>query len=67
VVEREVAAGPPVAVTYRLTERAQWLGPVMDARRVWAGAPANEEGQLLPHTEADEPGHGVSTDRDASA
>ncbi|WP_189845811.1 hypothetical protein [Streptomyces umbrinus] len=56
-----------MAVTYRLTERAQGLGPAMDALRVWAGAPVNEEGQLLPRTEADEPGHGVSMDRDASA
>ncbi|QQM38122.1 hypothetical protein [Streptomyces liliifuscus] len=56
-----------MAVTYRLTEHAQGLGPAMDALRMWAGAPVNEEGQLLPHTEADEPGHGVSTDCDASA
>ncbi|WP_157881331.1 hypothetical protein [Streptomyces phaeochromogenes] len=56
-----------MSVTYRLTGGAQWLGPGMDALRVWAGAPVNEGGQLLPRTEADEPGRGVSMDRDASA
>ncbi|WUR85937.1 hypothetical protein OG967_47935 [Streptomyces phaeochromogenes] len=56
-----------MSVTYRLTGGAQWLGPDMDASKVWAGAPVNEEGQSLPRTEAYEPGHGVSMDRDASA
>lgn len=48
LVEREVDAGPPITATYRLTDRAQRLGPVMDALRVWAGAPADEQGRPLP-------------------
>ncbi|MGW0950317.1 winged helix-turn-helix transcriptional regulator [Streptomyces sp. NPDC002623] len=54
LVEREVSPGPPVAVTYRLTERGMGLGPAMDALRVWAGAPVDDLGRPLPHTEADE-------------
>ncbi|MER7045062.1 winged helix-turn-helix transcriptional regulator [Streptomyces jumonjinensis] len=54
LVEREVAPGPPVAVTYRLTERGTGLGPAMDALRAWAGAPVDDEGKLLPHSAAEE-------------
>ncbi|MFC9626374.1 winged helix-turn-helix transcriptional regulator [Streptomyces sp. NPDC056930] len=53
-VAREVAPGPPIAVTYRLTERGMGLGPTMDALRVWAGAPVDEEGKLVPHEAAEE-------------
>ncbi|GLF99900.1 winged helix-turn-helix transcriptional regulator [Streptomyces yaizuensis] len=53
LVEREVAPGPPVAVTYRLTERGADLGPAMDALRVWAGAPVDEEGNPVPHSAAE--------------
>ena len=52
LAEREVSPGPPVAVTYRLTGRGMRLGPAMDALRIWAGAPVDEEGRPLPHTEA---------------
>lgn len=48
LVEREVDPGPPIAATYRLTERAQQLGPAMDALRVWGGAPVDDEGRPLP-------------------
>jgi DNA-binding HxlR family transcriptional regulator len=48
LVEREVDPGPPITATYRLTERAQRLGPAMDALRVWAGAPVDEQGRPLP-------------------
>lgn len=54
LVDREVSPGPPVAVTYRLTERGMGLGPAMDALRVWAGAPVDDLGRPIPHTEADE-------------
>ncbi|MER7180249.1 helix-turn-helix domain-containing protein [Streptomyces hyaluromycini] len=54
LAEREVSPGPPIAVTYRLTERGMGLGPAMDALRIWAGAPTDGNGRLLPHTEADE-------------
>ncbi|MGW1786678.1 winged helix-turn-helix transcriptional regulator [Streptomyces sp. NPDC002143] len=54
LVERKVSPGPPVAVTYRLTERGMGLGPAMDALRVWAGAPVDDLGRPLPHTDADE-------------
>jgi hypothetical protein len=30
------------------------LGPAMDALRIWAGAPVDDLGRPLPHTEADE-------------
>jgi DNA-binding HxlR family transcriptional regulator len=46
---REVDEGPPVAVTYRLTERGQALRPAMDALRVWAGAPVDGRGRPLPY------------------
>ncbi|MFF0450592.1 winged helix-turn-helix transcriptional regulator [Streptomyces sp. NPDC004609] len=62
-VEREVSPGPPVAVTYRLTESGQRLGPAMDALRVWAGAPVDDNGDLIPHTQATE--HGTETDHSA--
>jgi DNA-binding HxlR family transcriptional regulator len=48
LVEREVDSGPPITSTYRLTERAQQLGPAMDALRVWGGAPVDETGRPLP-------------------
>jgi DNA-binding HxlR family transcriptional regulator len=48
LVEREVDPGPPITATYRLTERAQQLGPAMDALRVWGGAPVDDEGRPLP-------------------
>jgi DNA-binding HxlR family transcriptional regulator len=52
VVLREVDPGPPVVVTYRLTERGAGLRPAMDALRVWAGAPADDQGQPLPYSAA---------------
>jgi DNA-binding HxlR family transcriptional regulator len=48
LVQRDVDPGPPIAATYRLTERGKGLGPVMDALRVWAGAPADADGQPIP-------------------
>ncbi len=48
LVEREVNPGPPITATYRLTERGRALGPAMDALRVWAGAPVDEQGRLIP-------------------
>lgn len=48
LVEREVAPGPPITATYRLTERGQRMGPAIDALRVWAGAPVDDEGRLIP-------------------
>lgn len=48
LVEREVDPGPPITATYRLTERGQRLGPAMDALRVWAGAPVDDEGRPIP-------------------
>jgi DNA-binding HxlR family transcriptional regulator len=50
LVLREVDPGPPVTVSYRLTERGRGLGPAMDALRVWAGAPVDANGQLLPYS-----------------
>jgi DNA-binding HxlR family transcriptional regulator len=52
LVTREVASGPPVMVTYSLTERGRGLGPAMDALRIWAGAPVDAQGHLLPHDDA---------------
>lgn len=37
LVDRIVDPGPPIAVTYRLTERGQGLRPALDALRAWAG------------------------------
>ncbi|WP_051801237.1 winged helix-turn-helix transcriptional regulator [Streptomyces sp. NRRL F-525] len=54
LVEREVSPGPPVAVTYTLTEHGMGLGPAMDALRIWAGAPVDDQGRLLPHREGEE-------------
>jgi DNA-binding HxlR family transcriptional regulator len=48
LVEREVDPGPPITATYRLTERGRALGPAMDSLRVWAGAPVDDEGRLIP-------------------
>jgi DNA-binding HxlR family transcriptional regulator len=48
LVEREVDPGPPITATYRLTDRGKELGPAMDALRVWAGAPVDDEGRPLP-------------------
>jgi DNA-binding HxlR family transcriptional regulator len=48
LVERLLDAGPPVAVTYRLTPRGDGLRDAMDALRVWAGAPVDEHGRPLP-------------------
>ena len=50
LVLREVDPGPPVTVTYRLTERGEGLRPAMDALRVWAGAPADDQGRPLPYS-----------------
>lgn len=58
LVEREVGSGPPVSVTYRLTERGARLGPAMDALRIWAGAPTDADGRPLPLTA---PEHGAET------
>ncbi|MFI8793499.1 hypothetical protein [Streptomyces sp. NPDC055105] len=30
------------------------LGPAMDALRIWAGAPVDDQGRPIPQTEADE-------------
>jgi len=48
LVERDVDPGPPITATYRLTERGRELGPAMDALRVWAGAPVDEQGRPIP-------------------
>jgi DNA-binding HxlR family transcriptional regulator len=48
LVEREVDPGPPITATYRLTDRGKELGPAMDALRVWAGAPVDDDGRPLP-------------------
>jgi len=48
LVERDVEPGPPVSVTYRLSERGSALGPAMDALRVWAGAPVDDHGRPVP-------------------
>jgi DNA-binding HxlR family transcriptional regulator len=48
LVVREVAPGPPITSTYRLSERGRALGPAMDALRVWAGAPVDESGRPTP-------------------
>jgi DNA-binding HxlR family transcriptional regulator len=48
LVEREVDPGPPITATYSLTQRGQELGPAMDALRVWAGAPVDDEGRPIP-------------------
>jgi len=48
---REVDDGPPIAVTYRLTDRGRALEPAMNALRVWAGAPTDDDGQPLPFAE----------------
>lgn len=45
---REVDPGPPITATYRLTERGRALGPAMDALRVWAGAPVDDDGHPIP-------------------
>jgi DNA-binding HxlR family transcriptional regulator len=42
LVAREVDAGPPLAVTYRLTPRGEGLRPALDALRIWAGAPESK-------------------------
>ena len=36
LLEREVEPGPPVSVTYRLTEAGRQLGPVLDDLGRWA-------------------------------
>jgi DNA-binding HxlR family transcriptional regulator len=48
LLEREVDPGPPITATYRLTDRGRRLGPAMDALRVWAGAPADDNGRPVP-------------------
>ncbi|WP_067681539.1 winged helix-turn-helix transcriptional regulator [Nocardia miyunensis] len=48
LVERHVDPGPPITATYRLTDRGQGLAPAMDALRVWAGAPVDDEGRPIP-------------------
>lgn len=53
LVVREVEPGPPVSVTYRLTGRGHGLQPAMDALRVWAGAPTDDAGDLLPFSPED--------------
>lgn len=40
VVERLVDPGPPVRVTYRLTERGMALAPVVESVEVWASGAA---------------------------
>jgi DNA-binding HxlR family transcriptional regulator len=51
VVERDVDPGPPITSTYRLTERGRALGPAMDALRIWAGAPVDDDGRPIPPSE----------------
>lgn len=48
LVEREVDPGPPITATYRLTARGRELGPAMDALRIWAGAPIDDDGRPIP-------------------
>lgn len=48
LVERRVAPGPPIAVTYSLTPLGDDLGPAMQALREWASG--------LPALAAAEPG-----------
>lgn len=48
LVERDVDPGPPITVTYRLTERGRGLGPALHALRVWAGAPVDDDGRPMP-------------------
>lgn len=50
LIAREVDPGPSITVTYELTDRGQGLGPALDALRVWAGAPTDKDGNLLPPT-----------------
>lgn len=54
LVERTVEPGPPVGVTYRLTERGEALQPAMDALRVWAGAPTRADGTPVPYAAHDD-------------
>lgn len=53
LVAREVDPGPAISVTYGLTDRGRGLGPALDALRVWAGAPTDEDGNLLAWTSTD--------------
>ncbi|WP_081737027.1 MULTISPECIES: winged helix-turn-helix transcriptional regulator [Micrococcaceae] len=53
LVVGEVDPGPAIAVTYELTDRGRGLEPALDALRVWAGAPTDEDGNLLPPTSTD--------------
>jgi DNA-binding HxlR family transcriptional regulator len=48
LVERHVDPGPPVAVTYCLTDRGARLRPAIEALKVWAGAPVDAHGKLVP-------------------
>jgi DNA-binding HxlR family transcriptional regulator len=48
LVERDVDPGPPITATYRLSARGRALGPAMDALRIWAGAPVDDEGRPSP-------------------
>ncbi len=48
LVERDVDPGPPITSTYRLSARGRALGPAMDALRVWAGAPVDDQGRPIP-------------------
>lgn len=48
LVQRDVDPGPPIAATHRLAEWGKGLGPVMDALRVWAGAPVDTAGRPIP-------------------
>lgn len=61
VVEHDVDPGPPITATYRLSERGRALGPAMDALRIWAGAPVDDQGRPIPPSardpEADVAGH----------
>ena len=53
LVVREVDPGPAIAVTYELTDRGHGLRPALDALRLWAGAPTDDDGVLLPLTSTD--------------
>ena len=46
VIAREVSAGRPVQVSYRLTEKGQELRPIMDAIGGWANRWARLEGKI---------------------
>jgi len=63
LVERDVDPGPPIAATYRLSERGRALGPAMDALRIWAGAPVDDHGRPIPPEASGPDAHGADVAR----